>query len=90
MVVCVVVKLPAVALNVFEADPAGTVTELGTVKIGFVFVRLTTAPPVGAVLVRVTVQVLVALGFRLPGLQDSDEINTDAARLTLVLAELLL
>jgi len=39
-------------------------------------------------LVKVTVQVVEALGPTLLGLQASEETSTEAARLTLVLAEL--
>ena len=53
--------------------------------------RATLTPPLGAELVRVTVQVLEALGPRLLGVQASEETSTEAAtRLTLVLAELAL
>jgi len=67
---------------------AGTVTEAGTVRVALVFVRVTIAPPAGAALVKVTVQVVEEFGPRLLGLQASEETNTEAARLTLVLAEL--
>ena len=52
------------------------------------FDTLTIAPPVGAALLRVTVQVLEELGLRLLGLQASAVISTGATRLTLALAEL--
>jgi len=81
---------PVVALNVIDADPAGTVTEAGTVNAEFVFVNVTAAPPAGAALVRVTVQVLDPFAPRLFGLQTTDDTSTDAVRLTVVLAELLL
>lgn len=64
-----VVKLPAVALNdAVVAEPA-TVTEAGTVRTAFVLLNCTAAPPFGAALLNVTVQVLVADGPRLPGAQ---------------------
>jgi len=68
--------------------PAGTVMDAGTVRVALVFVRVTIAPPAGAALVKVTVQVVEALGPTVAGLQASEEISTDAARLTLVLAVL--
>jgi hypothetical protein len=49
---------------------------------------VTIVPPVGAALLRLTVQVLEALGPRLLGLQASAVTNTGATRLTLALAEL--
>jgi len=66
---------------------AATVTEAGAVRSAFVLVRVTAAPPVGAACVRVTVQMLVAFGPRLVGLQASDETST-ATKLTVALAEL--
>jgi len=77
-----------VALKGADVAAAATVTEAGTVSVELVFVRLTIAPPAGAALVRVTVQVVEELGPRLLGLQASEETSADAARLTLVLAEL--
>jgi hypothetical protein len=79
-----------VALNVAEVAAAATVTDAGTVRVKFVLARVTLAPPVGAVLLKVTVQVLEELGPRLAGLQASEETRTEATRLTVVLAELLL
>jgi hypothetical protein len=58
--------------------------------VELVLVSVTAAPPVGAAFVKVTVQVLEEFGPRLVGLQASEEIRTEAARLTVVLAELLL
>ena len=77
-----------VALKGADVAAAGTVTEAGTVRVALVFVRVTIAPPAGAALVKVTVQVVEEFGPRLLGLQASEETNTEAARLTLVLAEL--
>lgn len=69
--------MPAVvALNVMDVKPAGTVTEPGTVNTVFVFVSVTTAPPVGAAAVKVTVHVLDAFGPRLVGLQPIEETST--------------
>jgi hypothetical protein len=78
-----------VALKVADLAAAATVTEAGTVSVALVLVSVTLAPPVGAAWVRVTVQVLEALGPRLVGLQASVETST-ATKLTVALAELLL
>jgi len=48
--------------------------------------RVTVAPPVGAALVNVTVQVVEALGPRVVGLQASEETRTGATSATPVLA----
>jgi hypothetical protein len=79
-----------VALKVAEVAAAATVSDAGTVSVALVLVRVTVAPPVGAVWARVTVQVLEELGPRLMGLQTSEETSTDVTRVTAVLAELLL
>jgi hypothetical protein len=79
-----------VALKVAVVAAAATVTEPGTVSVALVFVSVTLAPPAGATLVSVTVQVLDAFGPKLVGLQESDETNTDAVSVTVALAELLL
>ena len=79
------------ALNVAEVAPTPTVTEAGTFKFELVFESATTAPPVGADWLRVTVHVLEAFEPRLVGLLETAETATDGAtRLTVVLAELLL
>ena len=78
-----------VALNVAVEAAAATVTDAGAVSVELVLDSVTLAPP-GAALLRVTVQVLEALGPRLLGLQVSDETKTDATRLTVAFAELLL
>jgi hypothetical protein len=78
------------ALNVAVVDAAATVTDVGTVSVAFVFVNVTTAPPVGAACVSVTVQVLEAFCPRLVGLHTSDDTKTEAAKLIVAFAELLL
>jgi len=77
-----------VALKVAEVPAAATVTEAGTVRVELVSDRVMIAPTAGAALVRVTVQVVAALGPRLLGLQAKEETRTEAARMTLALAEL--
>ena len=79
-----------VALKVAEVAAAATVTDAGTVSVGLVLVRVTAAPPVGAALVRVTVQVLEALGPRLAGLQASEETSAGDTRVMVAVAEVLL
>jgi len=83
MVVVLTLKVAAVAAG-------ATATDAGTVRVALVLVRVTVAPPAGAGWVRVTVQVLEALGPRLVGLQTSEETSTGASRLIVALAELLL
>jgi len=84
--------LTAAVVTVKFADmaAAATVTEGATVSVALEFESVTLAPPAGAGWVRVTVQALEALAPMLPGLQVSDETSTDAARLRVALAELLL
>jgi hypothetical protein len=82
--------VPVVTVKVAEVAAAATVTDAGTVRVALVFDKVTLAPPVGAALVSVTVQVLDALDPRLLGLHDTAETNTAAVRFTVVLAELLL
>jgi hypothetical protein len=79
-----------VALNVAVVAAAATATEPGTVSVALVFVRVTLAPPAGAALFNVTVQVLDALAPRLVGLHTSEETRTGATRVIVALAELLL
>jgi hypothetical protein len=89
MAVWSLVKFPVVALKFAEVAPTATLTEAGVVRDERLSETATLAPPVGAGLVRVTVQVLEALGPRLVGVQASEETSTEAAtRLRLVLAEL--
>ena len=73
--------VPLVALKVAEVAPAATVTDAGTVNAELLLARFAAAPPAGAALVRVRVQVLVAFDPRLEGAQASDEISTGATRL---------
>jgi hypothetical protein len=79
-----------VALNVAVVAAAATVTDTGTVSVVLVFANVTDAPPAGATLVRVTVQVLDAFCPRLVGLQASVDTRTGATRVMVAFAELLL
>jgi hypothetical protein len=76
-----------VALNVAEIAPAATVAEAGIVNTMLVFESVTSAPPLGAASVRVTVQVLEESGPRLVGLHASEETSTGATRLMVVVWE---
>lgn len=71
----------AVEENVAVVAPDVTVTEAGTVSRALFEPRVTVEPPPGAVWVRLTVQVLVALCPRLVGLQATLETSTGASRL---------
>jgi hypothetical protein len=66
---CVALTAAAVAVNVVELEPAGTVTDAGTVSDELLEVRLTAAPPVGASPVRIRVHVVDPAGARLAGRQ---------------------
>jgi len=78
-----------VALKLTQVAAAATVTDAGTVRVEFVLVRVTVAPPVGAGWVRATVQVLEELGPRVAGPQAREETCTPT-RLMVALAEALL
>src|SRR5579872_2005284 len=80
--------LVVVALNVAVVAAAATVTEAGTVNVVLVFVSVTTAPPVGAACVNVTVHALEAFCPRLVGLHASVDTTTGATRFTVAFAEL--
>jgi hypothetical protein len=69
---------------------AGTLTDAGVEREVLVSERVTIAPPVGAAVDSVTVQVLEALGPRLEGLQARADTVIGATRVTVVCAELLL
>ena len=79
-----------VTVKFADVAAAATVTDAGTVNVALEFARVTLAPPVGAAWVKVTVQVLEEFAPMPVGLQLRDETSTDAARFTVVLAELLL
>jgi hypothetical protein len=70
--------VPALAINTAVVDPALTVTEGGVVREALVFDKVTRVPPAGACLVRLTVQLVDALGPRLRGLQESDDTSAGA------------
>ena len=72
------------ALKVADVAAVVTVTEAGTARAVLLLDRVTAAPPAGAALVRMMVQVLDELGPRLVGLQASEETSTGATRDRLV------
>lgn len=74
-------------MKVADVDPAGTVTDAGTVSAELVLVRVTALPPVGAAWFSVTVQALDALGPRLAGLQLIAVTTVGATRLMVTLCE---
>jgi hypothetical protein len=64
-------KVRVTAMKVAEIAPADTVTDAGTLRAELVLVKATMAPPAGAALLRVTVQVVEEMGPRLSELQAS-------------------
>lgn len=64
---CAAVTAAAVAVNVVELEPAGMVTDAGTVSDELLEVRFTAEPPVGASPVRIRVHVVDPAGARLEG-----------------------
>jgi hypothetical protein len=86
-------RAAVVMVKVADLEPAGIVIDAGTVRAELLLARLINAPPLGAFLDRVTVQVAEAFGPRVEGLQRSVGFarpTTTAARLTLVFTEKLL
>jgi hypothetical protein len=79
-----------VALNVAVVAAAATVTDAGTVKAALLSEIAIVAPPAGAALLKMTVQVLEAFCPRLVGLQESDDTRTEADKPMVAVAELLL
>jgi len=77
-----------VPLKVAPVAPEATVTDAGTVRMALLLVKAMEAPPLGAACVRAAVHVVDALDPRLAGVQSTDETSTEAARFTVVLAEL--
>ena len=86
--VAAVVTAVVVALNAADTLPAGTVTLAGTVTDRLLFVRVTTAPPVGAGALNVTVPVEEFPPTTVVGFSDTVD-NPAAAGLTVSTAVLL-
>lgn len=80
----------AVALKVALVAFALTLTDAGTVRRALLLDRATVAPPAGAAWVRATTHEAETFDPRPEGVQTIEETRTVAARLTLVVAELLL
>ena len=78
-----------VALNIAVVEPAGTVTDAGTVSEALLLASVTLDPPAGAFWVSVTVQVLTALCPRVVGLHAKPDTRIGAVRLIIVVCELL-
>ena len=79
---------PVFAEKVTDVAAAATVTEAGTVRPALLSVSITLAPPAGAALVRVTVQLLEEFDPRLFGVHVSVETNAGATRLMVALTAL--
>ena len=93
MALALLVKAVVVMVKVADLSPVLILTDAGTVTTGLLLARLISAPPLGAALDRVTVQVAEAFGPRVDGLQASVGFarpTTTAARLTFVFTEKLL
>ena len=76
------------ALNEAAMNPAATDTVDGVLNVEFVLASVMTMPPAGAGWFTFTVQVLLAFGPRLVGLQESEERSTELASPTVVFIEL--
>jgi hypothetical protein len=84
------VMLPAVAVKVLDVPAAATITEAGTERLALLLVREMEAPPEGAALESVTVQVLMAPEPTVLGLQARDETVTGATKAIAAVCEELL
>jgi hypothetical protein len=76
---CTAVTAAAVAEKVVELEPAGTVTDAGTVSDELLAVRVTAAPPVDAIPLRMIVQVVDPAGARLDGRQARELVTKEGA-----------
>ena len=83
-----VVNVPAVAVNVVLVIAAGTTTCDGTPSTALLLDTVTEAPPAGAVLVNVTVQVVVPPGLTPEGVHASEEMTVGAVNEIDAFAEL--
>ena len=75
-------------LKVAEVAEAATVADAGTVKAGLVFASVMTAPPVGALCDKVTVQMADAFAPRVADAHDNEDTVTGTAKPTVMLEEL--
>ncbi|MBL0160911.1 MAG: hypothetical protein IPP47_28075 [Bryobacterales bacterium] len=81
------VTVPAVAVKVAVATPAATVTEAGTVRAALLSESVTSNPPVGAIFLRVTVQMAAAPDASEAGAQVRVDGTIGATRVTEEVAE---
>jgi hypothetical protein len=79
--------LPAVAVKTAVVEPAVTVTESGATRRVLLLDIETVAPPLGAALESVTVQLVLPPAPNVVGLQAKAETKTGATRLMLVLCD---
>ncbi len=82
------VNAPVVTANVAEVADGATITEAGALKVLVLLDSAIEAPPAGAALLKLIVQLPEALGPRLTGLQESDDIKADGTSPIALLAEL--
>jgi hypothetical protein len=75
-------------LKAAEIPPAAIVTNGGAISWLFDVESSTFTPPVGTLLLKVTVQLLAADGVTTPGLQTSDDTTGGDAKAIVALAEL--
>ena len=82
------VKVPAMAVNVPEVEPPNTYMDDCTARrLRFSLASTIFTPPAGAAVVIVTVQVLISPGPRLAGLQTSEEMAAEDTSATEALCE---
>ncbi len=80
--------VPVLAVKVAAVALAGTVTEAGNVRTPAMATAMATeAPPAGAALVKVTVQVVLELEARLAAVHCSEEMVGGATKETLTAIE---
>ena len=77
-----------VAVKLTELAAAAIVTEAGTARIELVLARVMAAPPAAAAWDSVTVQLEEEFAARVVGLQDTEDTETGATKVTLKLAAL--
>ena len=74
-------------MNVAEVAPLATVTEEGLVRYELLSESVTTAPPLGAPLFKVTVQVVVSPPSKLDGLHPTDDSVTGPNTVTVAVLD---
>ncbi len=79
--------MPAVAVKAAVVEPAATVTESGATSSALLLDIETVAPPVGAALESVTVQLVLPPDPNVVGLQAKAETKTGATRAMVVLCD---